>query len=147
MVFRLKLLWRKWWFGNCFFINFKNIFPILVLTFWLNGGWDDELAAIKSTSGPVLDEMRKKIIGLFKEEGLTITIDTILIKTDFLDMTFNLSTGKLFPFRKPNNVPLYINVKSNHPSTIIKDLPKTINERLSELSCNKDEFYKAELLY
>ena len=91
--------------------------------------------------------MRKKIIGLFKEEGLTITIDTILIKTDFLDVTFNLSTGKFFPFRKPNNVPLYINVKSNHPSTIIKDLPKMINERLSELSCNKDEFYKAELLY
>ena len=84
--------------------------------------------------------MRKKIIGLFKEEGLTITIDTILIKTDFLDVTFNLSTGKFFPFRKPNNVPLYINVKSNHPSTIIKDLPKMINERLSELSCNKDEF-------
>ena len=84
---------------------------------------DDGLAAIKSTSGTILDKMRKNIIVLFKEEGLTITIDTNLIEIDFLDVTFNLATGKFFQFRKPNKVPLYINVKSNHPSTIIKDLP------------------------
>ena len=108
---------------------------------------DDGLAAMKSTSGPILGKMRKNIIVLFKEEGLTITIDTNLIETDFLDVTFNLATGKFFPFRKPNNVPLYINAKSNHPSTIIEDLPKMINKRLSELSCNKDEFDKAKLLY
>ena len=108
---------------------------------------DDGLAAIKSTSGPILDKMRKSIIALFKEEGLTITIDTNLIETDFLDVIFNLATGKCFPFRKPNNVPLYINAKSNHPSTSIKDLPKMINKRLSELSCNKDELDKAKLLY
>ena len=108
---------------------------------------DDGRAVIKSTSGPILDKMRKSIIALFKEEGLSITIDTNLIETDFLDVTFNLATGKFFPFRKPNNVPLYINTKSNHPSTIIKDLPKIINKRLSELSCNKDEFDKAKLIY
>ena len=76
---------------------------------------DDGLAAIKSTSGPVLDKMRKNIITLFKNEGLGITIDTNLIETDFLDVTFNLATGKFFPYRKPNTIPLYINVKSNHP--------------------------------
>ena len=108
---------------------------------------DDGLAAIKSTSGPILDKMRKNIIALFNEEGLIITIDTNLTETDFLGVTFNLATGKFFPFRKANNVPLYINVKTNHPSTIIKDIPKMINKRLSELSCNKDEFDKAKLLY
>ena len=85
---------------------------------------DDGLAAMKSTSDPILGKMRKNIIVLFKEEGLTITIDTNLIETDFLDVTFNLATGKFFPFRKPNNLPLYINAKSKHPLTIIKDLPK-----------------------
>ena len=108
---------------------------------------DDGLAAIKSTSGPILDKMRKNIIALFNEEGLIITVDTNLIETDFLGVTFNRATGKFFPFRKPNSVPLYINVKTNHPSTIIKDIPKMINKRLSELSCNKDEFDKAKLLY
>ena len=102
---------------------------------------------MESTSGPILDRMRKSIIALFKEEGLTITIDTNLTETDFLDVTFNLATSKFFPFRKPDNVPLYINAKSNHPSTITKDLPKMINKRLSELACNKDELDKAKLLY
>ena len=65
---------------------------------------DDGLAVIKSTSDPILDKMRKNIIALFKEEGLTIKIDTSLIETNFLDVTFNLATGKFFPFRKGNNV-------------------------------------------
>ena len=108
---------------------------------------DDGLAAIRSTSSPILDKMRKNIIVLFKEEGLTVTIDANLIGTGFLDVTFNLETGKFFPFKKPNNVPLYINIKSNHPWTIIKELPKMINKRLFELSCNKDEFDKVKLLY
>ena len=85
---------------------------------------DDGLAAIKSTSGPILDKMRKSIIACFKEEGLTIRIDTNLIESDFLDVAFNLATSKFFPFLKPNNVPLYLNAKSNHSSTIIKDLQK-----------------------
>ena len=68
--------------------------------------------------------MRKNIIVYFKEEGLTITVDTNPIETEFLDVTFNLAMGKFFfPFRKTDNIPLYINVKSNHPMTIIKDLP------------------------
>ena len=60
-------------------------------------------------------------------------------------MTFR--TGKFFAFREPTYIPLYINVKSNHPSTIIKDLIKMISKRLSELFCNKDDFDKAKLLY
>ena len=64
---------------------------------------DDGLAAINSSSGPVLDKMRKDIIALFKNEGLSITIETNLFETDVLDVTFNLAMGKFFPFRKPNN--------------------------------------------
>ena len=97
---------------------------------------DDGFAAIKSTSGPILDKMKKNSIAVFRQEGFTMTIDINLIETKFLDVTFNLATSKFFPFKKPYNVPLYINVKSNHPSTIIKCLPKVISKRLSELSCN-----------
>ena len=52
---------------------------------------DERRAAIKSTSGLILDKMRKNIITLLKQERLTITIDTNLIETDFLDVTFNLA--------------------------------------------------------
>ena len=36
-----------------------------------------------------------------------------------------------------------IHRESNHPSDILKQLPKTTSERLSNLSCNEDEFIKA----
>ena len=91
--------------------------------------------------------MRKDIISIFKNEVLSITIETNLIETDFLDVTFNLLTGKYFPFRKVINKPLYINAKSHHPHAIIKELPKVINmvnKRSSELSCNQEEFNKAK---
>ena len=87
------------------------------------------LTAINSSSGPVLDKMRKNIIALFKNEGLSITIETDLFETAFLDVTFNLATGKFFPFIKSNNQPLYINAKSNHPPNILRDLPSMIHKR------------------
>ena len=64
-----------------------------------------------------------------------------------IDVTFSLHTGKYFPYRKPNNDPLYINIHSKHPSTIKKELPNMINKRLSELSCDKNEFDKAKGIY
>ena len=108
---------------------------------------DYGLAAINSCSGPVLNRTRKSIIALFKKEGLNITIETNLIETDFLDVTFNLVTEKYFPYRKPDNDPLYINAKSNHPPIIIKGLPKMTNKRLSDVLCKEDEFKRAKSLY
>ena len=79
--------------------------------------------------------------------GLSITIKTNLFETDFLDVTSNLATGNFFPLRKPNKQPLYINMKSNHPLTIMRDLRNMINKRLSDLSCNEEEYEKGKPLY
>ena len=108
---------------------------------------DDGLDAINSSSGPVLEKMTKNIIALFKNEGLSITIETNLFETDFLDVTFNLPTAKFFPFRKPNNEPQYINAKSNHPPNILRDIPSMLKKRLSDSSCNEVEYEKAKPLY
>ena len=45
------------------------------------------------------------------------------------------------------NTPLYIHSESNHPPSIIKQLPSMINKRISNLSCNEHEFYKAKPIY
>ena len=108
---------------------------------------DDGLSVIKSSSGRRLDKLRKDIVELFKSEGLSITIETNLQSTDFLDVTLNLSNGKYYPFRKPNSQLLYINANSNHPSNIIEELPNMINRRISDLSCDADEFRKAKAPY
>ena len=108
---------------------------------------DDGLAAVRCRSGRRLDTLRKNISAILKEEGLSITCEANLIVTDYLDATFNLESGKHSPFRKENNKPLYINKKSNHPETIIKELPKMINRRVSDLSHDENEFNKAKPVY
>ena len=93
--------------------------------------------------GPV-DERHNSIV---KGEGLSITIDTNLTETDFLDVSLNLKNGSYSPYRKPDNYPSYINVNSNHPPSIIKELPNMVNKRLRELSSSKNEFESAKGIY
>ena len=40
-------------------------------------------------------------------------------------------TDSFEPFKKNNHVPTYINIKSNHPSSIIKQKPNAINLRIN----------------
>ena len=54
-----------------------------------------------------------------------------------LDVTLDLTTGKYKPYNKPDNIPLYINIKSNHPPNIIKNLPENISRRINKLSSDK----------
>ena len=60
---------------------------------------------------------------------------------------FNKENGSYYPYRKPNNLPQYINIKSNHPPNIIKQLPASINRRISDNSYNEHEFNKAKPIY
>ncbi len=48
---------------------------------------------------------------------------------------------------KPNNVPLYVHCNSNHPPTIIKQIPKSINKRISSLSANRSSFESTAPVY
>ena len=66
------------------------------------------MAVIHQANGPKMDRIRKDVIALYKSEGLSITIDTNLIETDFLHVSFNLEMENFFPYRKPSNTPLNI---------------------------------------
>ena len=72
--------------------------------------------------------MRKNVIATFKNEGMSVITDINLAEIDFLDVTFNLLTGKYYPYNKPNNAALYIHVKSNHLLSFVKQLPKMVNK-------------------
>ena len=85
---------------------------------------DDGLACFGYTSGPQADGIRKDFIKIFKKDfDLSITCETNLKAVNFLDVTLNLTTGKYQPYNKPDNNPLYINILSNHPPNIIKNIP------------------------
>jgi hypothetical protein len=66
---------------------------------------------------------------------------------NYLDVSFNLTYGSFKPFRKPDDNPVYINVKSNHPPNIIKEVPNSINKRLSSLADCEDTFNDAIPMY
>ena len=108
---------------------------------------DDGLAILPNTSGPETERPKEKIRKLFKNNKLKITIEAGMHQTDFLDVTFNASTGKYWPFRKPNFILQYIHTQSNHPPNTRKQLPTMIEKRLSSIACNENEFNIATPAY
>ena len=59
---------------------------------------------------------------------------------NYLDVTLNLENSTYRPYQKENNLIKYINIESNHLPSIIKQLPLSIEYRLSSLSSSEDIF-------
>ena len=66
---------------------------------------------------------------------------------NFLDVTLNLADGTYRPYRKPNDTPVYVHSQTNHPLSIIKQIPKAISRRLTDISSSQDAFREAAPLY
>ena len=101
---------------------------------------DYGLGIFESLSGAQIERRKKNIINVFKESVLLIIVTTNIISVDFLDVAFKLKTASYQSFRKPNNEPKYIDINSNHPPQIMKQLSKSIEKRLSEISPSKEIF-------
>ena len=71
---------------------------------------------------------------MFKSISPQIILYTHLLRVDFLDVTLDLHTEQFRPYRKPNDVPLYIHKHSNHPPHVIKNLTLSVNNRLTRIS-------------
>ena len=74
---------------------------------------DDGLGIFKNMSGPEVERKKKELVKISKNNGLSIT-------ADFLDITFDLVKESYQPYKKPNDDPLYINIKSNHSPSILQ---------------------------
>ncbi len=102
---------------------------------------DDGLAVIKNKSARLADKTRKEIHKIFEQFDLKITAEANLHVENFLDVTFDLTTGKhAQTYRKPNDDPLYIHKHSNHPPSILRRLPTSINKRISTLYLTSKHF-------
>ena len=81
---------------------------------------DDGLACFENIGRLRAERIRKYVIDIFKSEfQIIISNKTNLKVANFLDVTFNLTTGKYQPYSKPDNYPLYIDVNANHLPNII----------------------------
>ena len=108
---------------------------------------DDGLMYIPNSNGPNSSSIQKKIIRAFKLLGFKIEISSNNKIVNFLDVTLDLSINVYKPFIKMNQSPSYINVNSNHPKAIIKQVPKAVNLRIRNLSANEEIFRKGSKMY
>ena len=108
---------------------------------------DDGLGILKNMSGPQSEKVKKDIKAIFKEEGLDLIIECNKNIVDYLDITLNLKDGTYKPYQKPDNTLTYIHTESNHPPNIIKQIPKTIEKRLSDNSANEQIFSESAEIY
>ena len=104
---------------------------------------DDGLEIFQNIPKSEIERKKKQILKVFKDCGLSINIKCNLKLVDFLDVTFDLVSEIYKPYRKSKNKPLYINRHSNHPPNILKQLPKSIEKRISETSSNIDVFNRS----
>ena len=98
------------------------------------------LGIFRNLLGPEVERKRKAILYVLKEFGLSRTTKANLEVVNFLHVGLDLVNGTYQPYRKPNDNLMYININSNHPPSIKKQIPKYISKRISKLSSNEEIF-------
>ena len=100
---------------------------------------DDGLGA-SHLSCQQIDDIKKIICEVFRSNGLELTVDANKKRVQFLDVEFDLENITYKPYIKENDVPLYVHKNSNHPPSITKNIPDSVNRRLSALSSDEKSF-------
>ena len=112
-------------------VNVHNIIPREHF-----GLYRDDVLGIVKGGGPQIERTKKRIIQLFKQEGLKVTPEANTRVVKFLDFILNLDEGLHMPYHKQNANIVYVNRKSNHPPQVLENIPKGVEQRLSRLSSN-----------
>ena len=107
---------------------------------------DEGLSIFRNNSGTQLEKI-KKLQRLFTEYDLEITAESNQIIVNYLDVTLNLKDDTFRPYHKPNDQIQYIHTESNHPPNIIKQIPASIENCLSNLSSTEILFKESTKHY
>ena len=78
-----------------------------------------------------IEKTKRELCKIFLDNDLKITVEANKTKVNFLDVTLDLRSGKYWHYTKEGKIPLYVHRKSNHPPSILKNIPESINKRLS----------------
>ena len=109
--------------------------------------WDDGIVYIPDSNGPKTASIQKKIIRAFTLLGFRIQIASNFKIVDFLDVTLNLNNGTFKPFSKNDSASRYINISSNHPRSVLRQIPNAVNQRINKLSSGKKIFEENKSRY
>ena len=101
---------------------------------------NDGLGIFRNFSWPKIERKKNTIVHVFKECVLLITTKASLKVVNFLDIQQDLINGTYGPYRKRNNNPMYVDINSNHPPSIKKQILKPVSKRISKFPSNKGIF-------
>ena len=105
------------------------------------GIYRDDGLGVSSATPRQVDKIKKKICEVYRQHGLSLTVENVNKNVvQFLDVELNLEKNTYKPFIKENDVPLYVHSDSNHPPVVLKNIPESINRRLSALSSSEEMF-------
>ena len=148
--------WRFWGPMGCydgvkvcepegFFLSNKlwNIFDKESVRLYRDYGF----CVLRNLSGPEIERKRKAIVKAFKDCGLRIIIQANLWIVRFCYVQLNFDTSTYQPYRKPDSNPVYLKKISNHPTTILKQLPKSIEKFMLDISSNENVFIQLTPIY
>ena len=102
---------------------------------------DDGLSIFRNCNSHQSKKVWKDLTKLFKKYQLNLDIKCNLKIVDYLDISFDLNSGIFKPFNKPNNKPLYINASSNHPPSLLRQIPKSVSKRITANCCNEEDIF------
>ena len=102
---------------------------------------DDGIAFVHSR-GRSGEKLRQNVHNFFREEGFKIEISPVRDFVDFLDCRLHVE-GEHEVYHKENNQSVnYVHTKSNHPPTILNQISKNTEARVSKLCSNEKMFNK-----
>ena len=104
---------------------------------------DDGLIYIENANGPLINKIEKALHRIFKNNKLSISMEQKGHTVNFLDVTLT-TDGSHNPYRKPNCNITYVRRVSNHPPSIPKNIPRSIQKRLNTISSSEFEFNNAK---
>ena len=107
------------------------------------GLYRDDGLAVSALTNRLTEKLWQQIKKVYEDNGLKVTAEVNKKVVNFLDVTLDLTTGRHKPYMKPNTTPLYVSSLSNHPPTIIKNIPLEVNRRLCKLSSTEEDFLAA----
>ena len=102
---------------------------------------------VKNKSGTETEKIKRNIQKIFKENKLDIVIQCDTKIVNYLDVSPNLNNSNYKSYQKPNNEILYIHKDSNHPPSILKQIPALTEKRISTLSSNETIFNESKNIY
>ena len=108
---------------------------------------DGLIAHDKNTSGPDIKKIKKKIHEYANEIGIKIELENSAYDINQLDVNLSLRNGTFYPNRKTKKEIKYTDVNSNHPQTIIRQIPSMIEKRNNKYSSKKELFDSPKHIY